>query len=48
MHQIHSIAQLGDVKNQRNIPVVSNTQLIVQKAHPISKTGVEWITPGTA
>lgn len=27
--------------NMRNVPAVSSTQLIVQKAHPISITGVE-------
>ena len=60
VHKIHAIAKfdvsvtnLGACGrlihvNIRNVPVVRSTQLIVQKAHPISITGVEWSSPGIA
>ena len=32
----------------RNVPAVRSTQLIVQKAHPISISGVTRVTPGIA
>ena len=34
--------------NMRSVPPVSRTRLIVQKAHPISITGVERVSPGIA
>ena len=34
--------------NIRKVPVVRSTQLMVQKAHPISITGVDRFSPGIA